>query len=90
MTQPSKTDPLTVEEMSKAAEHFMSLFKVITDQCPEATVEDCLKIMEAVAKYAHSQRAKKREEATKLKFGFNKDESKETTAVGSEDSEESV
>ena len=71
---PKKTDPLTVEEMTKAATHFMSLFKVITEQCPEATVEDCLKIMEATAKYAHSLRAKDREEAVKLKFGFNKDE----------------
>ena len=70
---PKKNDPLTVDEMTEAAEHFMSLFKVIVDQCPEATVEDCLKIMEATAKYAHSQRAKKKEEEATLKFGFNKD-----------------
>jgi hypothetical protein len=74
MTQPSKTDPLTVEEMTEAAEHFMSLFSVVREQCPDGSVEDCLKIMEAVAKYAHSQRAKKRDEEVKLKFGFNKKE----------------
>ena len=73
MKQPSKTDPLTVEEMSEAGDHFMSLFNVIREKNPDGSVEDCLKIMEAVAKYAHSQRAKKREEEIKLKFGFNKD-----------------
>ena len=70
---PKKNDPLTVDEMTEAAEHFMSLFTVVRNQCPDGSVEDCLKIMEAVAKYAHSQRAKKREEEAKLKFGFNKD-----------------
>ena len=35
-------------------------------------MEDALKIMEAVAKYAHAERAKEREEQVKEKFGFNK------------------
>ena len=72
MTTPKKTDPLTVEEMKKAGEHFVSLLQVVRDQCPEATIEDALKIMEAVAKYAHAERAREREEQVKEKFGFNK------------------
>ena len=37
-----------------------------------ASVEDTLKVMEAVAKLAHKQRAIKKEERIKEKFGFNK------------------
>lgn len=74
MTTPKKTDPLTVEEMKKAGEHFVSLLQVVRDQCPDATIEDSLKIMEAVAKYAHQQRAVDREQKAKEKFGFNKKE----------------
>ena len=73
MKQPGKTDPLTVEEMLDATQHFANLFEPIRDYFPHAQVEDQLKIMEAVAKYAHSQRSKKIEEEIKLKFGFNKD-----------------
>ena len=69
---PEKNAPLTVEEMTEASEHFAALFTVVRNHFPEGSVEDCLKIMESVAKYAHSQRAKKREEEAKLKFGFNK------------------
>lgn len=72
MTMPKKNDPLTVEEMQSAADHFLSLFNVIRDGCPDASVEDSLKIMESVAKYAHSLRAKEREAQVKEKFGFNK------------------
>lgn len=72
MTMPKKNDPLTVEEMTSAGEHFVKLLKVVRDQCPDATIEDSLKIMESVAKYAHQLRAKEREEKVKEKFGFNK------------------
>lgn len=69
---PEKNDPLTVEEMTSAGEHFAGLFAVVQKQHPDASVEDALKIMESVAKYAHSLRAKEREEKAKEKFGFNK------------------
>ena len=71
---PKKNDPLTVEEMTSAGSHFAKLFAVVQKQHPKASVEDALKIMESVAKYAHSLRAKEREEKAKEKFGFNKQE----------------
>ena len=72
MTMPKKNDPLTVEEMTTAGTHFAELFAVVQQQHPNASVEDALRIMESVAKYAHSLRAKEREEKVKEKFGFNK------------------
>ena len=70
---PSKNDPLTTEEMTEAAEVFMPLFDVVFSRMPEGTkVEDCLKVMESVAKLGHKQRADKADEEKKLKFGFNK------------------
>ena len=72
MTMPKKNDPLTVEEMTTAGSHFAELFAVVQKQNPNASVEDALKIMESVAKYAHQLRAKEREEKVKEKFGFNK------------------
>jgi len=78
MTTPKKTDPLTVDEMTKAADHFVSLLTVITDRCPKASIEDALRIMESTAKFAHAQRAKAREEKVTEKFGFNKDDETET------------
>ena len=49
MTTPKKNDPLTVEEMTAAADIFMPLYRVVADQLPKATVEDVLKVMESVA-----------------------------------------
>ena len=72
MTMPKKNDPLTVEEMTSAGEHFAGLLSVIQKLHPDASIEDSLKIMESVAKYAHQLRAKEREEKAKEKFGFNK------------------
>ena len=70
---PNKNDPLTTEEMTEAAEVFMPLFDVVFSRMPEGTkVEDCLKVMESVAKLGHKQRADKADEEKKLKFGFNK------------------
>ena len=52
---------------------FMPLFDVVFSRMPEGTkVEDCLKVMESVAKLGHKQRADKADEEKKLKFGFNK------------------
>ena len=71
MTTPKKTDPLTVEEMEEAAEHFVGLFNVVSNKLPDATVEDVIKIMEPIGKLAHKKRADKKK--TKAPFGFNKE-----------------
>ena len=70
---PDKNAPLTSEEITEAADLFFPLFNIIDERMPEwATTEDTLKVMENVAKLAQSERTKKREETTKLKFGFNR------------------
>ena len=71
---PNKNDPLTVEEMTEAAETFMPLYRVVADELPNATVEDVLKVMESVAKLAHKRRADKLLDKKSLAFGFNKKE----------------
>ena len=69
---PDKNAPLTSEEITEAADLFFPLFYIVHKRMPEwATTEDTLKVMENVAKLAQKERSKKREEATKLKFGFN-------------------
>ena len=68
-----KNDPLTVDEMTDAADTFMPLYRVVADQLPKATVEDVLKVMESVAKLAHKRRADKLLEEKSIEFGFNKD-----------------
>ncbi len=69
-----KDAPLTVEEFQAAADIFFPLYNVVSTEMPEAKVEDILKVMENLAKLAHRERAKKREEEVNMKFGFNKDE----------------
>ena len=70
---PSRNDPLTTDEMIEAADVFMPLFDIVFSRMPEGSkVEDCLKVMESVAKLGHKQRADKADEEKKLKFGFNK------------------
>ena len=70
---PKKTDPLTIEEMTAAAELFFPLFNVILERMPkESKIEDVLKVMENVAKLGHKFRAEKRVEDAKARFGFNK------------------
>ena len=71
---PNKNDPLTVEEMTEAAETFMPLYRVVADELPNATVEDVLRVMESVAKLAHKRRADKLLDEKSLAFGFNKKE----------------
>ena len=66
--------PLTVDEMKEAAEQFFPLFEVVLREMPEGSkVEDTLKVMENVAKLAHKNRAKKKDE----RFGFNKEKEDE-------------
>ena len=63
-----KTAPLTVEEISKAADEFFPLFNEILTRMPDGSkIEDTLKVMENVARVAQRNRADERE-----KFGFNK------------------
>ena len=77
MSTPKKNDPLTVEEMTEAADIFMPLYRVVADQLPKATVEDVLKVMESVAKLGHKRRADKLLEEKSIEFGFNKKEENE-------------
>ena len=78
MTTPKKNDPLTVEEMTEAADIFMPLYQVVAKQLPKATVEDVLKVMESVAKLGHKRRQDKRLEEQTTKFGFNKEDNADT------------
>jgi len=67
------TDPLTVDEVKAAGDIFFPLFTEVDSRMPNsASVEDTLKVMEAVAKLAHKERAKKKQEKVNEKFGFNK------------------
>ena len=75
---PKKTDPLTVEELTEAAETFFPLFNVVHSRMPEgASTEDTLKVMESVAKLGHKNRADKKEKEKELKFGFNRSNTEE-------------
>ena len=77
---PDKNAPLTSEEITEAADIFFPLFNIVDERMTEcASTEDNLKVMESVAKLAQKERVKKREEAAKLKFGFNKNNSTEDT-----------
>lgn len=71
---PGKNDPLTVDEMTVAADKFVELYKVVAERMPDATVEDCLKIMESVAKLGHKTRADKMKKEADERFGFLKKE----------------
>ena len=63
-----KNAPLTVDEISKAADEFFPLFNEILSRMPDGSnVEDALKVMENVARVAQRNRSTERE-----KFGFNK------------------
>jgi hypothetical protein len=71
---PKKNDPLTVEEMTEAADTFFPLFLIVDNRMPSgSTTEDTLKVMETVAKLGHKNRADKAAKEKAMKFGFNKD-----------------
>ena len=83
---PDKNAPLTSEEITEAADIFFPLFNIVDKRMPErASTEDTLKVMESVAKLAQKERVKKREEAAKLKFGFNRNNSTEDTETNESD-----
>ena len=70
-----KNDPLTLEEITIAADTFFPLFEVVYKRMPKgSTTEDTLRVMESVAKLGHKQRADKLLEDKSLSFGFNKDD----------------
>ena len=71
MTMPKTGDPLTVEEMTDAVDHFMKLYKVVAKELPDAATEDIIKLMEPIGKLAHKRRAEKKKKDS-LTFGFNK------------------
>jgi len=72
---PNKTDPLTLEEVQKAADTFFPLFNEVHSRMPKgATTEDTLKIMESVAKLGHKNRANQLLKDRSIAFGFNKSE----------------
>lgn len=76
MTKPKKTDPLTVEEVTKAADIFFPLYEVVADRLPEeATTEDAIKLCETIFGYAHKLRALDLDEEATAPFGFNKKDS---------------
>ena len=85
MTMPKKDAPLTIGEVVEASNIFFPLFEHVSSRMPKgAQVEDTLRVMESVAKLAHKERAKKREEKIKEKFGFNKND-KESSLQSSEE-----
>ena len=74
MSTPKKNDPLTLDEITEAADTFFPLFEVVHSRMPEGSrTEDTLRVMESVAKLGHKQRADKLLEKKAVKFGFNKE-----------------
>jgi hypothetical protein len=62
-------NPLTPEEVTKAAEQFFPLFDIVRARMPDGSkTEDTLKVMETVCTLAQKLRL----EEEKIKFGFNK------------------
>ena len=68
---PKLSDPLTVEEMQAATDHFVKLYKVVAEALPDVPTEDIIKLMEPIGKLAHKKRADKKKKDS-LAFGFNK------------------
>ena len=72
---PKKNDPLSIEEMTTAAETFFPLFNLVHSRMPEGSrTEDTLKVMESVAKLGHKNRADRLLKEKAQAFGFNKDD----------------
>lgn len=70
---PKKSDPLTPDEMTEAADEFMTLFNIVDNRMPDdSKVEDTIKVMESVAKLGHKKRGDKLMKERDETFGFNK------------------
>ncbi len=66
------TKPLTIEEVSAAAELFMDRFDVVQSRMPEGSKpEDTLKVMESVCQLAQKLREENKDTDP---FGFKKEE----------------
>lgn len=62
--------PLSIEEVTTAADTFFPLFEVVRSRMPEgSSIEDSLKVMEQVAGLAQKLRVQAQDE----RFGFKKD-----------------
>lgn len=71
------TKPLTLEEVTEAADLFFPIYEYIKLRLPEETsVEDTLKVAENICTLAQKLRAEK--ELSSQPFGFNKNNGKET------------
>lgn len=74
MTIPKKNAPLTIGEVVEASNIFFPLFDHVSSRMPDgSTTEDCLKVMESVAKLGHKNRADRAAKEKELTFGFNQD-----------------
>ena len=75
------TDPLSLEEVTKASDTFFPLFEEVKKRMPfQSSTEDTLKVMESVCQLAQKLRATEEEENKIGPFGFNKkDETTEDT-----------
>ena len=74
MTTPKKSDPLTLEEITEAADAFFPLFDVVHAkmQLRKGTVEETLKVMESIAKLGHKLRGDRLAKEKSESFGFVK------------------
>ena len=62
--------PLSIEEVTTAADTFFPLFEVVRSRMPEgSSIDDALKVMEQVAGLAQKLRVQAQDE----RFGFKKD-----------------
>lgn len=69
-----KSKPLTVEEVTEAADMFMERYQVIADRLGKlAKVADVLAVMENVCNLGHHLRKEREEEERLDKFGFNRE-----------------
>lgn len=68
---PSKTDPITPDELSAAADLFFPLFEIVQSRAPEgSSTKDCLEILEAITKLAQATRKQARDDKAAERFGF--------------------
>ena len=69
-----KSKPLTVEEVTEAADIFMERYQVIADRLGKlAKVADVLAVMENVCNLGHYLRKEREVEERLDKFGFNRE-----------------
>jgi len=68
---PNKTDPITPDELSAAADLFFPLFEIVQSRAPEgSSTKDCLEILDAITKLAQATRKQDRDDKAAERFGF--------------------